>query len=166
MLMTIKISDKCDQTAVDEIIALGYPQNIKYMDELLSWTCDPNWPIAGSIYQYFIKLGEKEVHRIIEEANKPDYDWRYTLIIQIIASYDVKTLNKCIKSLTLWATQTGSEECDFESIRILTDHSLIPDAEIAKITKRNLFVYNVWIKETLEAGSRAIYSFPLGEHEL
>lgn len=50
--MTNKILDKGDQAAVDEIIAIGYPQNTEYLDELLSWTCDPNWPIAGPIYQY------------------------------------------------------------------------------------------------------------------
>jgi lipopolysaccharide assembly outer membrane protein LptD (OstA) len=164
--MNIKISDKCDQKAVNEIIAIGYPNNIQYMNELLSWTCDPNWPIAGSIYKYFIKLGKNEVHNVLKMAENDDFDWRYSLITQIISSYDEDAINECIEHLKKWASQTGSEECDFESIRVLTDRELIPASEIAKIAKRNLFVYNVWIKETLEAAGKAIYSFPFGDHKL
>ena len=63
--MTIKISDKGDQEAVNKIIAIGYPENVQYMLELLSWTADPNWPIASSIYDYFIKLGKLEVFNVV-----------------------------------------------------------------------------------------------------
>lgn len=164
--MNIKILDKSDQKSVHEIIEIGYPKNIEYIDELLSWTCDPNWPIAGSIYRYFRKLGKREVHSVLKVAEAADFDWRYSLITQVISSYDNETLNECVSSLKKWATQTGSEECDFESIRILTDNELIPASEISTIAKRNLFIYNVWIKETLEASGKAIYSFPLGEHKL
>ncbi|MBE0359135.1 MULTISPECIES: DUF5071 domain-containing protein [Pseudoalteromonas] len=164
--MTNKILDKGDQAAVDEIITIGYPQNTEYLDELLSWTCDPNWPIAGPIYQYFIKLGKNEVERVLVAANKADNDWRYSLIIQIISCYDDETLNECVNDLKKWASATGSDECDFEAIRVLTDRELIPADEIAQIAKRNLFVYNIWIKETLEAANRALYSLPLAEHKL
>lgn len=164
--MTIKITNKGDQKAVDEIIAMGYPQNIEYMSELLCWTCDPNWPVAGSIYEYFRKLGKLEVRRVLQVAEENDVDWRYTLITQIIASYDKQTLAECVDSLKKWAFQTGSGECDFESIHILTDRELIPACEISKIAKRNLFVYNVWINETLEAAVKAVYTLPLDEHNL
>jgi len=164
--MRIKITDKGDQKAVNDIIAIGYPENMEYIDELLSWTCDPNWQLAGSIYDYFRSLGKLEVSRVLQVAEKADYDWRYSLITQLISSYDDKALAECVGSLKKWASQTGSDECDFESLRILTDRALIEAAEIAKIAKRNLFVYNVWVKETLEAAGKAIYSFPLGDHHL
>ena len=164
--MAIKILDKGDQQAVNEIIAIGYPGNVEYLDELLSWTCDPNWPIAGSIYEYFRKLGKLAVSSVLQVAEKADYDWRYSLITQVISSYDDEALRECVGSLKKWASQTGAAECDFESLRILTDRELIEAAEISKIAKRNLFVYNVWIKETLEAAGKAIYSFPLGDHKL
>lgn len=164
--MVVKISDKCDQDAVDKIIAMGYPENSQYINELLSWTCDPNWPVAASIYRYFRELGKLEVHNVLKTAEQADYDWRYTLIIQIISSYDDEALSECVDHLVKWSSQTGSEECDFESIRILSDRELISASEISKIAKRNLFVYNVWIKETLEAAGKAIYSFPLSEHKL
>lgn len=164
--MNIEILDKSDFDSVNKIIELGYPNNIAYMTELLSWTCDPNWPIAGTIYQYFRNLGIKGVKNVLSTAETADYDWRYSLIIQIISSYDKETLNECIPNLKKWAAETGSEECDFEAIRVLTDNELIPESEIANIAKRNLFVYNVWIKETLEAAGKAIYSFPLKDHKL
>lgn len=164
--MTIKILDKCDQQAVNKIIAIGYPGNEEYLDELLSWTCDSNWPVAGSIYEYFRKLGKLGVSRVLQTAENADYDWRYSLITQVISGYDDDALLECVGSLKKWATQTGAEECDFESLRILTDRDLIDAEEISKIAKRNLFVYNVWIKETLEATGKAIYSFPLVDHKL
>ncbi len=164
--MDIIIQDKADFEAIDEIIALGYPNNIDYMEELLSWTCDPNWPIADVIYQYFNELGKREVARVIKVAKKADYDWRYSIITQILAYYDDDSLNECIDYLKLWAKQTGSQECDIESIRILAERELISAHEVSKIAKRNLFVYNIWIKETIEAAGKSINSLPLKDHKL
>lgn len=166
MKLPIEISNKSDLEAVNEIIAIGYPENEKYMIDMLSWTCDPNWPIAGPIYEYFRKLGKLAVHNVLQVAENADYDWRYTLITQVISSYDDEALGECVESLKEWASQTGSNECEVESIRILTDRELIEASEISKIAKRNLFVYNVWIKETLEASEKAIYSEPLSCHKL
>ncbi|WP_444931962.1 DUF5071 domain-containing protein [Microbulbifer sp. SSSA002] len=165
--MTLRISDKCDQQSVDDIIAIGYPENSEYIHELLSWTCDPNWPIAGSIYEYFRELGKLELRSVLQTAETADLDWRHTLITQIISGYDQETLHECVEYLKKWAAQTGSEECDIESIRILTERELISTPEIAQLAKRNLFVYNLWIKETFEAAEKAIYyNVPLSEHKL
>nr|WP_086939174.1 DUF5071 domain-containing protein [Thaumasiovibrio occultus] len=162
----MSISNKCDDRAVEDIIAQGYPANSNRLDELLEWTCDPNWPIAGKIYDYFIALGQKEVQRVLHVASKADMDWRYSLITQIIAHYDDNTLKSCTAHLQQWAKLTSSESCDIESIRILTAKALIPAEEIAEIARRNLFVYNVHIRETLEAAEQAIYSLPLRDHTL
>ena len=162
----IEIEDKSDQSAVDQIIAMGYPQNLPYLDQLLEWTCDPNWPIAASIFQYFVQLGKQEVRRVLNVAHKADYDWRYTLIIQIIADYDKETLASCTEFLVSWARQTGSDECDIESLRILYENALVEQVVLARIVRRNLFVYNLWIKETFDAAGDAIYQLPLGEHHL
>ncbi|MFT5133171.1 MAG: hypothetical protein ACI9SC_001640 [Gammaproteobacteria bacterium] len=106
----MRIVDKGDQESVDRIIAIGYPDNIEYLDNLLAWTCDPNWPIAGSIYKYFVELGKKEVRRVLKVASNADSNWRYSIIIQIIQSYDLDTLKDCAEALTIWAKQTGSDE--------------------------------------------------------
>ena len=164
--MHLQISSKSDLASVNKIIALGYPENQTCLDHLLSWTCDPNWPVAAPIYQYFLALGKAEVQRVLALANRCDQDWRYSLITALIAHYDDEVLAECVESLRHWASETGAKECDFESIRILTDRELIPAEEIAEIVKRNLFVYNVWIKETLSASERAVYSLPLGSHTL
>lgn len=160
------ISDKSDQKSVDQILAMGYPENIGYLDKLLAWTCDPNWPVAASIYQYFLQLGQCEVPRVLQLASTVDEDWRYVIITNIIAFYDKHSLELCAEKLTFWARQTGSGECDFESLRILSDNNLIADELISKIARRNLFVYNLWIKETFEAAGASIYKFPLQDHTL
>lgn len=162
--MTKKITDKADYAAVDDIIALGYPKNSRYLDHLLEWTADPNWPIAEAIYRYFIELGVLEQPRVIKLAQQVDVDWRYALIVQLIAQYDDKAIQPCVASLVGWAKEMGSEECDIESLRILTSRKLLPAAQIAQIAHRNLFVYNLWIKETMEAAESAIYALPLRDH--
>lgn len=164
--MAIKIMDKSDQESVSRIIEIGYPNNIEYLDELLSWSCDPNWPISKLIYEYFVELGELEVLRVLNVSEKADDSWRYSMLMNLISSYDRGTLEKCVNHLKVWASDTSSGECDIESIRILTDNKLISNEEIANIAKRNLFVYNVMIKETLEAAGEAIYSLPLSDHLL
>lgn len=164
--MKLKIKDKSDYDSVEKIINLGYPGNREYLVELLSWAEDPNWPIAGTIYEFFRKLGLHGVETVLGYARQTDADTRYNLIVQIISAYPPETLTACTDDLVRWAKQTGGEECDFEALRILCDHELIELPEIAKIAKRNLFVYNVWIRETLEAAGKAIYAEPLGKHHL
>lgn len=160
------IKDKSDCENVNKIIAMGYPENEQYLDELLSWTCDPNWPVAGSIYEYFRELGKKEVIRVMNTAGQADQDWRYSLLMNIISHYDDETLRECVDWLRSWAKQPGSDECDFESLRILAERKLVEPEEISHIARRNLFVYNLYIKETMAIAEEAIYQFPLSDHTL
>ncbi len=161
------IKDKSDIKAVEDIIAIGYPENTPYLDELLSWTCDPNWPIAGKIYDYFVTLGKNEVARVKNVASSEgDFWWRYNIINNIMVYYDNDTIAECVDWLTSCARQPGTEECDIAALRLLAERKLVDDKEIAKIAKRNLFVYNMYIKETLEIAEGAIYKYPLSEHTL
>ncbi len=162
------INSKHDNESVEKIISIGYPENKEYLDELLSWTADPNWPIAGNIYDYFVALGENEVSRVLNLAGKDttDFWWKYNLITQVISAYDDETVTACVNWLKFCAGQPGTEECDIEALRILASRSLIGEEEISRIARRNLFVYNMHIKETLEIAEAAIYKFPLSEHTL
>ncbi|TMN95121.1 DUF5071 domain-containing protein [Pseudoalteromonas sp. S558] len=162
------IKDKSDIESVKKIISIGYPDNQKYLEELLDWTADPNWPIAGEIYQYFVSLGKKEVVRVISFAMRETTDlwWTSNIITSIIAYYDNDTIEECIPWLTVVAGNAGSEECEIQALKILASRKLISDAEISKIAKRNLFVYNMYIKETLDIAEGSIYNFPLSKHTL
>lgn len=161
------IHDKTDYESVEKIIAMGYPNNEGHLDELLSWTADPNWPIAGKIYEYFVSLGKKEVSRVLKVASTDaDFWWKYTLITQIISAYDDETLLECVDWLKSCARNPGTEECDIEALRVLVTRKLIGEEEISKIARRNLFVYNMYIKETLEITESSIYKYPLSEHTL
>lgn len=144
------IRDKCDQDSVDSIINQGYPVNSEALDELLSWTCDPNWPIAASIYGYFVRLGEKEVQRVLSLADRADESWRYSLITNLIAQYSDAIVEMCTDHLQRWAKQPGSDECDFESLRVLSERKLLSDAEIKEIAHKNVQTYQLWIEETLQ----------------
>lgn len=161
------IKDKSDIETVEQIIAVGYPHNISYLDELLSRTCDPNWPVAGKIYQYFISLGVSEVERVKNiTSGDTDYWWRHSIPVQIIACYDNATFERFTDGLISIARQADSEEYDIGALRILSERNLVSDHEMAKRAKRNLFAYNLYIKETLNVAENAINKSPLSEHTL
>ena len=162
------IKDKSDIESVKAIISIGYPENQKYLEELLDWTADPNWPIASEICQYFVSLGKNEALRVISFAMRETTDlwWKSNLITCLIAYYDDQAIKECIPWLVIVAGQACSEECEIEALKILASRKLISDAEISKIARRNLFVYNMYIKETLDIAESSIYQFPLPEHTL
>ena len=188
-----QIHNKSDQEHVDQIIQLGYPQNIEYLDELLAWTADPNWPVASSIYNYLRGLGTKESARVFQLADRVDFEWRYSILLNIIFEYNDLVLQTHSNYLIKWAQTVDSEECDFEALRILSERSIVPAKEVLEIfrtnllrynrkianllrektegqltdaERRKLFVWNLYIKETMIATEKAVYSFPLKEHRL
>jgi hypothetical protein len=160
------IKSKHDKESVENIISIGYPENKKHLDELLLCTADPNWPIAHDIYNYFVSLGKCEVTRVLNLAEEDTTDpwWKYNLITKIISAYDDETIRECVNSLKFFASRPGTEECDIEALRILVSRKLVGEEEISRIARRNLFTYNMYIKETLEIAEAAIYKFPLSEH--
>jgi len=160
------IEGKSDYKAVEKIIAIGYPKNKPYLDELLEWTCDPNWPIAGRIYQYFVTLGINEVERVMMVARNADLSWRSSIILQIISSYDDEALKACTGWLKIYAREPASDGCDIEALRILAERKLITDMEIVEIARKNLYIYNMCIKETLDIAQGSINQFPYKEHTL
>ena len=144
------IKDKFDVDTIEKIIALGYPNNSEQLDELLDWTADPNWPVASPIYSYFIKLGKAEAERVIKLASRVDEDWRYSIITYIISFYDKEALACCTEKLLAWARQPGSQECDFESLRILKSQQLVDESKLNKIAANNINTYQIWLNETKE----------------
>jgi len=49
--------DKCDEVMVPLLAEAGYPAVAPYLDELLGWTHDGNWPIAGPMAEWLSTLG-------------------------------------------------------------------------------------------------------------
>ena len=163
----MKIKDKSDFATVAQIIALGYPQNEQYLDELLLWVCEPNDPIAQEIYQYFISLGVQEVQRVINAAQNADDLWgRYSIITNIMSAYGDDAINKCTDVLRKYANVAGTEECDIEALRVLAVRKLVDDKEIAKIARQNLDTYNMYIKETFAIAEKAFSKEPLAKYTL
>jgi hypothetical protein len=126
------INNKSDDESVDKINSMGYPDNEEYLNELLIWTADPNWPNAGTIYIYFISLGKRVVTRVLNLADKHTTDlwWKYTLLVQIISFYDDETLSICIDWLKSWAKSPGAEGCEIEALSVLVERKLIGHEEI------------------------------------
>lgn len=62
------IKDKFDTESVEKIIAVGYPENSEFLDDMLEWTADPNWPVSLPIFKYFIRLRKDGVGRVLKLA--------------------------------------------------------------------------------------------------
>lgn len=54
-------SDKFDVAAVRALEDAGYPAIAPILDELLAWTADSNWPVAGPLADFLITLGDPVV---------------------------------------------------------------------------------------------------------
>lgn len=140
------IKDKYDIESVEKIINMGYPNNESYLDELLSWACDPNWPVAAKIYDYFIKLGKNGVEKVKSVLLlKYDYPCNYSLITQIIDRYPPDVLEECTTVLKLMANQAASDECDLVSLQILAENKLISFNEIKEIGLKTRVAYESYI---------------------
>lgn len=162
----IEINDKTDEESVQKIIDIGYPENKQYLDQLLVWTADPNWPIAGSIYQYFRQLGDHEANRVVNTAIHADDSWRYALITQLISDYDLQESEYARDWLKLWASNPGSDECDIAALDALVEQDAIDQEDLLKITRKNLFYYNTMIVETMRLMHIGLHSKPFKDHTL
>nr|WP_294095899.1 Mov34/MPN/PAD-1 family protein [Sphingomonas sp.] len=49
--------DKCDEEMVPLLAEAGYPAVAPYLDDLIVWTFDPNWPIAMPMAEWLSTLG-------------------------------------------------------------------------------------------------------------
>ncbi|MEN7547007.1 DUF5071 domain-containing protein [Rapidithrix thailandica] len=162
----MKIVDKHDTETVEKIIAIGYPENKEYLEELLSWTADPNWPVAMVIYEYLIELGDEIAIHIINLAHQVDNDWKSWLLSLLIHRYDANKLEQVRSWLKIWASSPGSEGCDIQALEILAEQKAIPEEEIIKIARKNLFYYNGKVRDTYNILEKALNGKTFGEYTL
>ncbi len=145
MMNKLEIKDKHDFDSVERIIALGHPENKGYLDEMLSWSIDRNWPIASRIHQYFVDLGVREVERVKNFLLNIDLDARYDLLLELVGKYDLSVLEYLKKDLIYWANSPGSRECEIISLEILVENNLIDREELKNIFQKNVGVYRNYI---------------------
>ncbi len=65
-------------------IKIGYPKNSLYINDLLMWLKDMNWPGAEEIFDYLAQMPKKDMMKYFENALKnaissKDEDWVYSL---------------------------------------------------------------------------------------
>ncbi|MBU1310826.1 MAG: hypothetical protein KKE30_14990 [Gammaproteobacteria bacterium] len=57
--MTIEIKDKFDTDAAEHLVIIGYPENKKYLPDLVFWSCFPNDPVCWITYPYINSLKDE-----------------------------------------------------------------------------------------------------------
>ena len=76
--------DKHDHERVEAVFALGYPAIASIVPQLLSWTQDPNWPVAVPLAKILASIGAPIVTDIAGILAGTDGGWKYACINTII----------------------------------------------------------------------------------
>jgi proteasome lid subunit RPN8/RPN11 len=69
--------DKIDEDMVPLIAAAGYPAIAPILNDLMRWTADGNWPVAGPLIDYLATIGEPMVEpvRRVLRGNDGGHKW-------------------------------------------------------------------------------------------
>ena len=76
--------DRCDEDLLPLIAKAGYPAIAPILDDLMAWTADPNWPIAGPLIDYLATLGEPMVEPIRRVLRSDDDCHKFVCLRRIV----------------------------------------------------------------------------------
>ena len=116
--------DKFDVDAVRAISEAGYPAIAPLMDELLDWTADSNWPVAQSLADFLITLGEPLVAPLSKILRGTDGSHKEHCLRLVVSRLPVEILAKVEHDLRRLADHPSAddqrEEADIAARQILS----------------------------------------------
>ena len=77
-------SHKCDDEACANLKRSSNEQLLPYLDDLLEWLQDMNWPVAAPVAERLSLLGEELVAPITKVLNGDDDAWKYWLVCHLL----------------------------------------------------------------------------------
>ena len=99
MNKALLIIDKCDENKAQGLIDLGYPENEMYLDHMMEWMQDWNWPVARVLQPFLAELGDPIVSRIQRVLEGNDSIWKYWCILCLINEMPIQSAMKLKPSL-------------------------------------------------------------------
>ncbi|MBN9216763.1 MAG: DUF5071 domain-containing protein [Mesorhizobium sp.] len=84
--------NKHDLDAIIAIQEAGYPAIAPILDELMEWTADGNWPVAGPLARFLSTLGEPVVDPILRVLRGDDPTFKYSCLVGIVSALPIETL--------------------------------------------------------------------------
>ena len=123
MTPDLLIQEKLDEERAQALIELGHPRNEEYLDHMLEWMQDYNWPVAQVLQPYLARLGKPMVPRIRAVLEGDEAIWKYWCILGLINEMPIEAARLLRPQLEELATNPTpsdrEEEVDREAAKSL-----------------------------------------------
>jgi proteasome lid subunit RPN8/RPN11 len=96
--------DKCDEAMVPLLAEAGYPAVAPYLDELLEWTFDGNWPIALPMADFLAALGAPMLDPIRRVLGGEDDGAKWAILALVVQQMDPGVRGELVETLRRLAT--------------------------------------------------------------
>lgn len=96
--------DKHDLAAVSAVEKAAYPAVAPILDDLLAWTADGNWPVAGPLARFLSSLGDPIVEPVMHVLAGNDSTWKYfclDLIVRHLPADSIGRLHEALYQLSI-----------------------------------------------------------------
>lgn len=91
--------DKCDEEMVPLLAEAGYPAVAPYLDRLLGWVFDPNWPIAVPMAEWLSTLGAPMIEPLRRVLQGKDGDAKVNCLWGVARHLDPALRSQLIDDL-------------------------------------------------------------------
>ena len=84
--------NKSDLKACEQLGDAGNEDILPFLNELLTWIQDANWPVAAPVAERLIKVGKEIIPSVNTILRGDDDIWKYWVISLIILKLDIDSL--------------------------------------------------------------------------
>jgi Domain of unknown function (DUF5071) len=108
--VTLLPRNKHDIEHVQALIELGYPGVAPILPNLLEWTQDPNWPVAGPLGEFLASIGDPIVKHVADILRGGDGGWKYTCIHFVVRNMRLEIAAQLTSSLDRLVTSPTPDD--------------------------------------------------------
>lgn len=102
---------KTDDAVVPLLAEAGYPAVAPYLDTLLGWTYDPNWPIAAPMAEWLSTLGAPMIEPLRRVLQGEDGDAKVNCLWGVARHLDPSLRFQLIDDLRALAERPSDDDC-------------------------------------------------------
>ena len=113
---------------------LGFERLKPYLNLLLEFLQDMNWPAAGGASRMLSKAGKEiipDIRRVLEEV-KNDQIWHYWILLGIVQDFDKELISELKDDLIELVNRRDKEGASIQALRILKGNQIISEEEVEK----------------------------------
>ncbi|MES0101657.1 DUF5071 domain-containing protein [Mesorhizobium sp. M0019] len=101
---------KYDLDAIPAIVEAGYPAIAPILGDLLDWTADSNWPIAGPLADFLVTLGTPLIDPISRVLRRADGTQKWHCIALIVQRLPKEVLGGLEEDLRQLADRPSDDD--------------------------------------------------------